>query len=467
LLEFIFLWVKIENMKKFIFTSLFFFFVSSAFSQELEIGISYYNRGEYDKCFEKMKEVLDKREDSTAYRYLALCAVKGKRCDTAIPYIEKWKAQKKPEAFYYSGICSVEMGENEKAISDFKRALNAPYPVNEYAVLFLGELYLKTGDKMAGRKYLKMAQKAENADVRERAIALLKKEKVFSYKVDFTSGYNYDSNAGLLPDDPVLRALFKELFVKKSDNRWFGNFKGEIVLNPFSRFYSAMSYNFYQNLNHRFHHINFQTHRAEIEGRYEIKKHLIWFISGGYSKAYISTDLNSFSEGGYGKTGLLYRFDSSELGGFISLSKTAYYERLSEEQDRDGWFERMELYSRQRILSGFSLYEGYSIENSNTCGRDWDYISHTISIKGILAPFEKFTVSLEPFYTYRDFRYKDSIFGKERVDNEIGIEAFVGYSILRWLNVFASYGFYLENSNIKMYDYKRQIVGAGISLRVE
>ena len=466
LLEFIFLRFKIEKVKRFVFIY-FFFFVFNALSQELETGISYYNRGEYDKCIEKMKEVLDERDDATAYRYLALCSIKAKRCDVGIPYIERWKVQKKPEAFYYAGLCRVEMGENEKAISEFKKALDAPYPVNEYALLFLGELYLKIGDEKSGKKYLKMAEKGENTEVRKRAAELLKKERVFAYKVSFTSGYSYDSNAGLLPDDSTLRALFKELFEKKSDNRWFGNFMGRVGIKPFNNFYSTISYDFYQNLNHRFHHINFQTHRAEVEGGYRIKKNFNFFISGGYSKAYISTDLNPFSEGGYGKTGFLYRMDSSEFGGSISLSKLAYYERLSGEQDRDGWFERMELYSRQLFFSKFSLYGGYAIENSNTYGRDWDYTSHTIMIRGSIIPFKKFTIGIEPSYTYRDFRHRDSIFGKRRVDNEVGIEALIGYEIFKWFNIFATYGFYLENSNIEMYDYKRNIVGAGIGLRVE
>ncbi len=445
---------------------LFLSFPLNVMSQELEIGISYYNKGDYDRCIKKMKEVLKEKEDSTAFRYLALCSIKAKMCGSAIPYIEKWKKLKKEEASYYGGVCWMDMGDDKKAISEFKEALNAPYPLKDYAMLFLGGLYLKIGDEKLGRYYLKIAEKGKSREVRERAGFLLKKKRGFTYKIDFASGWNYDSNAGLLPDDPNLRALFTRYFERKFDNRWFGNFKGSISLKPFNGFYSTLSYDFYQNLNQRLHHINFQTHRAQIEAGY-LKKNLKPFISGGYSGAFISTDLNSFSEGGYGKTGLSYRIDSLEFGGSIYISKTAYYERLPQEQKRSGWFEGMEFYSQQTLSSRFNLYEGYSIENSNTRGSDWDYISHRLSLKGMLEPFKNFAVHIEPSYTYRDFRHKDSIFGKRRIDNEIGIEVLLGYEILKWLNLFASYAFYLDNSNMEMYNYKRSAVGAGIGVRVE
>lgn len=442
------------------------FFSISALSQELEVGISYYKRGEYDKCVDKMVEVLKQREDITAYRYLALCLIKAKRCDEAGPFVERWKKIEMAEASYYAGVCRMEKGDYKGAISEFKDALNAPYPINEYARLFLGELFFKIGDEKSGRNYLKMAESGKNPDVRKRARVLLKEKGFFRYRVDLATGYNYDSNTGLLPDDPSLRALFTRYFERKFDNRWFGSFRGDISLRPFRRFYSIISYDFYQNLHQRLHNINFQIHRAGLEGRIEITEKLMASIYVGYSRAFISTDLNSFSEGGMGKIGLSYKVDSLEFGGDISISKTAYYEKLPKEQDRDGWFQRMELYSR-KTFPKLNLYAGYLIENSNTYGRDWDYTSHTLTLKGFLNPIKNLSFLLSPFYTYREFRHKDSIFVKRRVDNEVGVEAVIGYEIFEYLNLFLSYGFYLENSNIEMYDYKRSIVGAGIGVRVE
>lgn len=450
-----------------------FIFILTVFllsQDEIAVMVSHFNRGNYHKCIELGEKVLvEDKKNKDALKYIVLSYIRLNKCESAAPYLEMWKNffPEDPLPFYYSGLCDFKNFRYSSAVENFSHSATGVYPYNEYSLLMKATAYVKMDKYKEALRVLSDLRYAKNDEVRIKASELESeiRGKRFYYTLLLETSLLYDSNAGLIPDDEPLRSLFTDYYGRGED--LVGNFylNGELYGRASKGLYVGGDYKFFQNLHSGLHGLNFHVHRIECK---VFTRKLRGLNGGGgvfYSRGFISTSLDSFSEGIGGNGFISFKVKGIEISGYGRIYHEDFFENFTGKQDRDGWFFEAEL-SLSRSFSRLSLKGGALFRFNEADGDDWD--SSSVSVKGNLVylVIEKFSFISSVIYTYRGFLNVDSIFNERREDHAIEWDAGFIYRPFKYLEVLLSYILVKEFSKIDMYSYTRHIIGAGLRYSV-
>lgn len=237
-------------------------------------------------------------------------------------------AQEGREAAYETtmtlGSFQLETGEYRNAVENFKKALILK-PDNKPAMLSLGIAYSRAGDYPSARDILLQVRALDRQDARtgyELGIVLYKLGDTDGAKAQFTSvsggpadetlkaaareyldviasaaerekkrfsldvltGFQYDSNVILDPDNPVIPGQ------KQADWRFLATLNGKYRFADARKTTADAGYSFYQSLHADLEDFNVQQHGVKLSGRYEATEKTRFDLRYGFTSALVGGD---------------------------------------------------------------------------------------------------------------------------------------------------------------------------------
>lgn len=477
------------------------------FELNLNKGIASYMEGQYAESIKFLEEALRENPDDPKANHLAgLAHFRLENFEQSVSYLEKAKAgdpeieninldlgaayiklgkydnaidvlqthiDKNPDsgiAYYYIGYSYFALGEYDKAIDSFTQAsrLNADFAMQ--SSYYSGvSYYLMSDFEKARENFTEVIELApddrlgKSADEYMRIIDRLFKK----YYVNFTFGYQYDTNVALEPDDIkivsdeadsslffYLHMGYKPLFTQDSviglDYRTFFSFHDELE------------------------EYNVQNHRFSIYGERDLEnspKPIRMFLSYSYEMVFIdgSPADELFSQSHIIRPGLTVRWSE------MTSSRIYYefsYDDFEDFPERDAynntlmWAQYYRYLDGRLIVSpavGFELNLADHIQNE----RDYSYWSPLAYIEALASlPYDTSLFS-RIHYNYENY-YDDSF---DRVDNQFGFKILASKELYKYIYMDIAYEFIYNDSSSDFpgpepYDYNRNIITLGLSMRL-
>lgn len=171
----------------------------------------YYAQGDYDKCLSAARSLLSRvsvAEFTPECNRLAGESLYNLgRSSEAIPYLWKYCAEASdpaPSAFYILGVSEYENGDYDAAVKLFQQAIGSHSAMEQSAWLYLGQAYLKRGDKTQALMAFENAYKVDyDRDVRETAFYNYAVARMDGGRVPFGNSVSlFENFLSEYPDSP-------------------------------------------------------------------------------------------------------------------------------------------------------------------------------------------------------------------------------------------------------------------------
>ena len=369
-----------------------------------------------------------------------------------------------PEALYYAGVAYSRNGNYKEAESLFLRTLQLD-ETSANAYLELGRIYYITSrcDDLEGLLSGYIARSEDRALKREAAELVdgcRKRADEKPYRFNVSAGSQYDSNVILEPSNPPVNAE------RKSDIRAVLYVTSGAVLLKERAIKLTLDYNFYQSLHMNLHEFNVQYH--EIIPAVEMTFSDALRSSIGYSLEYtlLGSELYSRFNTFYGK------FTAKESE---NLSTEAIYEY------RNNRYRDSDIFQTNSMRSGYqnsvgikqSFYlkrligeiyyfsdfnrarEGYWAFNGQRSGVELAYK---------ITPLLHINVSSE----YNERRYRDDFpgFQEKRLDKMRQYSLRLTYFISERESASITESYIVNDSNLGIFDYRRNITGIFLTVGI-
>jgi tetratricopeptide (TPR) repeat protein len=403
------------------------------------------------------------------------------------------------ELYLAKGIEKINEGQHDEAIEDLKKAESLA-PDNIEVAFYLALAYARTGeleqaealfqkvleeDESAdtvhlelGRIYYIKEECSRSADYLTRYIALTddedfkkyaqslmeecgergKKEK--PYYLNVSAGYQYDDNVIVEPENPTITAD------AKSDSRVIAYLTGGATLLDKGVMHFKTEYDFYQSAH--FDLSDFDIHYHRIKPKLEFQVSDIIKPAVGY--AYEYTMLGGDRYGGTH----VYFADISIIEGEKSSTDLKYEHRNFKYWNSKTFPTNSIRSGSQNIIGVKQNYGSGKIKAdlyldgifNRADANEWSYdgfkaggeLSYRITSPLII------TVSAE--YGENDYRKDYPGFSEERLDKVQVYSAILTYSFSERFTVYISDDYIRNDSNIFLFDYKRNIVGIYLTVGV-
>ncbi|MBM4351108.1 MAG: tetratricopeptide repeat protein [Deltaproteobacteria bacterium] len=108
------------------------------------------------------------------------------------------------------------------------------------------------------------------------------------------------------------------------------------------------------------------------------------------------------------------------------------------------------------------FYCHYEFSSDDTEGKNWENIGNRFTLGLILPIVEKVSLSLSGDMLLQDYRHTHTFYGMERSDRIYYGSAGVRWEMLKGLKLNLQYGHTRADSNIDVYEYRRNVVQLGV-----
>lgn len=108
------------------------------------------------------------------------------------------------------------------------------------------------------------------------------------------------------------------------------------------------------------------------------------------------------------------------------------------------------------------FYFHYEFSDDNTEGKNWENIGNRFTLGLILPIVEKVSLSLSGDILLQDYRYTHTFYGMERSDRIYYGSTGIRWEMLKGLKLNLQYGHTRADSNIDVYEYRRNVVQLGV-----
>jgi hypothetical protein len=389
------------------------------------------------------------------------------------------------------GAFQLETGDYPQAIESFKKAV-ALKPKDQPATMSLGIAYSRSGDYGRAREVLLKAQALDKSDARTRyelGVALYKlgdmpgakaqfasidqgtadealkdaagdyldlitsglgqENKKFS--VDVLTGFQYDSNVILDPDNPIVPGR------KKSDWRFLAAASGKYRLIDDQKKSADAGYAFYQSLHSSFSDFNVQQHSLSLSGRYKASEKTRFDLRYSFNYAFVGGD----------KYSAVHNITPSAIFGFTPQSSTEFFYAFALQDyynstlfptnsDRTGNNNAVGVTHTALFPGQTSVAISYAYDKDSANQDFWSYSGNkgSVSVQSKL-PFAKATASA----SYYDKRYDGIVPGyTQRHDGTHEYSVALSRNIIKNINLSLSDSYTRNESNIAPFQYTRNIV---------
>ncbi|GBE36437.1 cellulose synthase subunit BcsC [bacterium BMS3Bbin07] len=369
-----------------------------------------------------------------------------------------------PEALYYAGIAYSRSGNYKEAESLFLQTLQLD-ETSANAYFELGRIYYVTSrcddlEELLSRFQDLSEDKALKGETAELVDGCRKKAEEKPFRLNISAGTQYDSNVILEPSNPPVSAE------RKSDTRAVLHVTSRAVLLKEKVIKLTLDYNFYQSLHMNLNEFNVQYHK--ITPVLEMTFSDALRSSVGYSLEYtlLGSDPYSRFHTFYGKftvkegeklsTEAIYEYRSlkyrdSDIFQTNSI-RTGYQNTVGIKQN----FYLKRLKGEIYYFSDFNrAKEGYWAFDGQRLGAELAY--------KIIPPLH-INVSSE----YNERRYRDEFpgFQKRRLDRMQQYSLRLTYFISERMSVSITESYIVNDSNLSIFDYRRNIAGIFLTIGV-
>jgi len=406
-----------------------------------DLGIAYFKLGKYSQALQELEEA-ERQEPGRAlvYYYQGYIHYITKDYHQVPRFFSKAGQLDKKLAqggHFFSGLAYSHLGMFDEAIKEFQTCM-ALDPESEIG--------------LGARKYLTDLQQRRRQARRWHLFASMSPQ--------------YDDNVILQPEDT--RVI--EKVSRQADTKGIFFLGGEYRLGQWSDWALDVRYTLYQSMHGALEDFDLQDHRVTLslshQGQYGDIPYY-WLLGYGYTHDLLENNryleahsldyILSFMYRPYLVTQLQYRMRQKDF--HTPIPTTPF--------NRDAYNHQVAIQQYIFLSPDYRRYLklGYAYDNDMARGENWDYQGHRATI-GFFTPliWQRCSFMLDFDYYLQEFLHTDTFFHKTRKDKEysvsIGLRLEIGggYSLgLKYLNI-------THDSNLALYDYKRELVFATLEL---
>ena len=373
------------------------------------------------------------------------------------------------EARFYTGVAYSRLGRYRDAERLLLEVLGKDRTSPE--VNFeLGRLRYAMGDCRGTERYMKQFMTySDDEAMKSYADSLIKEcyesekaQEEKPYRVNVSGGVQYDSNVVLEPTNPIITAD------RKRDGRgvFLVNAGARLYENRFLKF--TADYNFYQSLHFELNDYNVHYHRVSPAVEFNVHERVVPAI--GYALEYILFGGDTY--------GAIHTYFANLR---INETKIASTEVIYEYRDTKYW--DTEVFESNSIRTGykstFGIKQNYEMDrlrwqilyyyNDKRAERDyWSYRGNRVGIKGSYKITEPLRVRGGVEYERREHRGSNpnTASADERVDRMQKYSVKLTYTINERMAVTFSESYTRNDSNLREFDYERNMVGVILTVGI-
>jgi tetratricopeptide (TPR) repeat protein len=437
------------------------------------LGMAYKQTMDYEKALINLLDAVNLQPRiKDALIEVVDIAIQLNRPDVAKHWIEIAETENifPAKTAFLKGVILTEEGKTKEANESFTKAKTIDPKIAQAADMRIAIGLMKERDLRQAKKSFETAilsdPQSDLAGFARQYLAAVEQRIALEKPLRFTIGVfgQYDDNMVLKPDD--------QAFASGITNEGSGVLNTSFRVNYAPLLKSNWLFNAQYALGSSTHDKNRFTHDSisnsiSITPGYNFGKYAV-YLATSYNHAFVrSPDFDEYS--GSFSTGPLVRMtlkDTQLLEIFSGYSNTEYFKpALAPEEDRDGkgyksyisflWLFKKDYFLNFRLMSDIM----------DTDGSNWDNSTIGFSANYAMPVYKNIKLQLSGQISEQDFKHVHTFYDIKREDN---IYSFSGGFSWNWENnatVVIQYSRMRTDSNIGIYDYKRNIYTLGMEYR--
>ncbi len=388
---------------------------------------------------------------------------------------------------FLKGLVLLEMNKNADAVESFKKAKAASPGLVQAADYQIGLALIK-GQKLdeARVQFSEVISKDPNTDMAAFSSHFIdkiekKKREISPYHYYAGLHFQYDDNVVLEPSDSSAAAIISN----RDDYREVVTFGFEYVPREKRPIDITAHYSFYLSNHHDLSSFDVMSHTFVLVPTEKIDENSSFDFALSYNHtsvdydAYLSTAaISPTYTRSFGKDHTLQLFASYQ-------DKEYFREPSNKDEDRDAdqfslnfnwiyffsqdagslvpFMERFQMSFFQKNKGYFSLM--YKFYKEYTQGVNWKHDGNRGTATVLWQFTEKFKGSLSGEVEHQDYWETHTVYNKERRDYIYTVSALLFYKFYKNANVQLLYLHKRDDSNIALYDYRRNVYSLGVEYR--
>jgi len=406
-----------------------------------DLAIAYYKLGEYDSALKEFRPA-EEQEPNRAmiHYYQGYILHLQNRFEESIPYFKKASEldpSLKQTTQFFSGLNYLKLSK----IPEAEREFNDSYKIDPTSELGI-----------AAKNYLDK--------ITETKEVVKKWDIIPSYSLQYDDNVIQEADRGISPTRISDEGDFRQVFFLATEYR----------LTQTQNFVFAGRYTFYQSLHASLHDYDLQNHqwillaayRGEICGKTPYRAQFDYRYNNAIlnEHRYLGTHSGTFTFDFIFRpnwiTQIQYRFQD----------KNFYFKAPTKAANRDAENNLVAI-NQYLFFSGGTRYIkiGYAYDNDNAIGHNWDYNGYRTSMTLFTPLIEQIKMALDFEYWNQEYKNTDTFFGKKRNNEEYTYSISLDRNLTKKFMVNLKYTHITNNSNIKFYDYNRNIVALTFTAR--
>lgn len=392
-------------------------------------------------------------------------------------------SQEKSSLLEAKGMLHFNQGEYQKALEFFEK-IYLINPKNEKNLFHLGTTHFKLKNNRAAAKFFKKllgyfpaSDAAREAEVWLAGIEKApppsekpaKPVKMKRWNLKGSVSAYYDSNVTHDPDQQNLAG-----FTDRDDFLAAGTIDFDYLLINQEKTQFYTTYDGYQSaywnaINIDANRFNYGSHQVGLMLTRKLNDHIQWTVPGHYTFSYLGK-AKYLQSGALESVLDMLHMDHWMFSVTAGLRRDWFFQNLTNAaQNRDATqpYARLEEYFFAPHNREVYFKVGYGFEKNFAGGNDWDFSAHH-ALYAIHFPIWwqiKFLMAGD-VVARRNFDKTDSVFNGLRKDKSLYHNVVFVKDVLPFLRVAVSYSFFIRDSSLLRYAYRRHVAGLTFSTKL-
>ena len=431
------------------------------------LGRTYNQMGEYRKASKHLREAIRLTppvQDAYSELIQALCYLNELK--EAKDWITKAEQEgvKPGQIAYMKGFVLLKEGKDNEAIDAFKKAKQMDPSLRQASDMQIAMVLAKQRKFAEAKETLKAIISVDPLSemgtyAREYEVAFSQGLK--KYKSWFASAgiaYQYDDNVLLKPSTSIpgfpISGQRDSSVVTTLGFRY-----APLLSGPW--FFNAQ-YNFYANSYADQRRVNLLYQTLSITPGYQFQKGALT-LPLAYTHEWVHED--QYMAIALAKPTVSYLFLPQHIGQFSMgyMRREMLTDPPNRYENRDGNIFTVSpgyIYSFKNG-KGFLMFQ-YEFSSDQTEGKNWDNTGNEVLLNLLLPVIDKWSVTLLGSMFFQDYQHTNTSFGMKRSDRTYYGAIGVRWEVLNGLNLNLQYSHTHADSNISVYEYKRNIYNVGL-----
>jgi tetratricopeptide (TPR) repeat protein len=431
------------------------------------LGMTYNQMGEYRQASKHLKDAIRLTPSvKEAYPELIQALIHLNELKEAKEGIAKAEQEgmKPGQIAFLKGLVLLKEGKNSEAIDAFKKAKRMDSSLSQASDMQIAMVLAKQRRFAEAKETLKTIISVDPLSemgtyAREYEIAFsqgLKKYK--SWWASAGIAYQYDDNVLLkpntsIPDFPISGQRDSSVI------NTLGFRYTPLLSGPW---YFSAQYNFYANSHIDQTRVNFLYQTVSVTPGYQFQKGALT-LPLAYTHEWV--DGHSYMAVALVKPTVSLLLLPNHIGQFSmgSMRREMLTTPPDRYENRDGNIFTLSpgyIYSFKNGR-GFFMFQ-YEFSSDHTEGKNWENIGNQILLNLLMPVMDKVSVTISGNMFFQDYQHTHTSFGMKRSDRTYTGAAGVRWEILNGLNLNLQYSHTYADSNISVYEYKRNIYNVGL-----